>query len=155
MDKIKRFLSLNYLTFMISALACMGSYGGLYLMPAYPEADELQAPFKVGLLTAIFVCFCLFFYGWNAHQQSVEKRKNIRVIELDPSQTAVTQTDANGKSYSKYRLITEGPNKGKYESVPSFHTTRTGLRDTVAEAERRDIFESGFEVHAPDPKSGK
>jgi hypothetical protein len=152
---IRHVLASNYLTFLISALAGMGSYGALYLMPAYPEADELLAVFKVGLLSAIFVCFCLFFYGLNVHQHSVEKRKSVGVIGLEPALTAVIQADANGKTYSKYRLITKGPNSGKYESVPSFHATRTGLRDTVAEAERRDILESGFEIQTPDPKSSK
>ncbi len=152
---IRHVLASNHLTFLISALAGVGSYGALYLMPAYPQADELLAVFKVGLLTAIFVCFCLFFYGLNIHQQSVEKRKSVGIIGLEPGLTAVIQADANGKTYSKYRLITEGVNSGKYESVPSFNTTRTGMRDTHEETERRDIFESGFEVHAPDPKSDK
>lgn len=72
-----------------------------------------------------------------------------------PVSSGVRHPDINGKAYSKYRLIAEGPNKGKYESVPSFFTTRSELRDTIAEAELRDIFDSGFEIHAPDPKSSK
>jgi hypothetical protein len=93
--------------------------------------------------------------GYEAGLSDVAKSKILKATGQQPSLTAVIHADPNGKYYTRYRLINEGPNKGMYESIPTFFTTRTYTRDTIAEAERRDIYESGFAVHAPDPKSSK
>lgn len=97
-----------------------------------------------------FVMAILIRLDWRG-----KKKDRLAVIGQQPSLTAVIHADPNGKYYTRYRLITEGPNKGMYESIPTFFTTRTYLRDTVAEAELRDIHESGYAVHAPDPKSSR
>jgi len=64
----------------------------------------------------------------------------------------VPDADENGKIYFRFRLITEGECRGKYEPVPSFFSTRGDYRDVTAENEMRDIINSGYEIHAPDPK---
>jgi len=97
-----------------------------------------------------FVMAILIRMNWGGR-----KKSSLAVIGQQHSLTAVIHADPNGKYYTRYRLITEGPNKGMYESIPNFFTTRTYLRDTVAESELRDIHESGYAVHAPDPKSSR
>jgi hypothetical protein len=97
-----------------------------------------------------FVIAILIRMDWGG-----KKKDRLAIMGQQPSLTAVIHADPNGKYYTRYRLITEGPNKGMYESIPTFFTSRTFTRDTVAEAELRDIYESGFAVHAPDPKSSK
>lgn len=69
--------------------------------------------------------------------------------------TELPKPDKNGKVYSRFRLIEEGPNKGRYESVLHFYATRSYSRDEIEEAELRDIRDSGFEIFAPDPKGSK
>tara|TARA_R110002050_G_scaffold161518_4_gene291186 strand:- start:20 stop:286 length:267 start_codon:yes stop_codon:yes gene_type:complete len=63
--------------------------------------------------------------------------------------------DENGKVYFRFCLIADGEHKGMYKPVATFNffATRGQYRDVTAEAEMRDIIESGFEIYAPDPKS--
>lgn len=61
--------------------------------------------------------------------------------------------DANGKKYTRFRLITEGEHKGAYEPVPHFNFTRIQFRDKTAEAEVLDLIKSGLDIYIDDPKS--
>lgn len=61
--------------------------------------------------------------------------------------------DANGKKYTRFRLITEGEHKGAYVHVPHINFTRIQFRDKTAETEMLDIIKSGLEICILDPKS--
>lgn len=75
----------------------------------------------------------------------------------DRGKSLTPDADENGKVYFRFCLIADGEHKGMYEPVATlnFFATRGQYMDVTAEAEMRDIIESGFEIYAPDPKSSR
>ena len=56
------------------------------------------------------------------------------------------------RTYEYYELITDGEHKGKYKPVLRFGHL-SGLRNEKEEAEMMDIYRSGKDIYAFDPKA--
>lgn len=80
-----------------------------------------------------------------------EEKSLLQSIKVDPNAPKPVMLDPNGKRYTKFRWIPDGPNKGYYVAIHTFGAG-TYERDYVAEAELNDIKKSGYPVFLPDPK---
>lgn len=56
----------------------------------------------------------------------------------------IKKPDLNGKVYTHFCLIEDGPNKGLY--APTVTTKGSGLTDNFFNAEIKDIRDSGFDI---------
>ena len=61
-----------------------------------------------------------------------------------------SEPDSNGKTYFWYTLIKQGKHEGKYTLGLSV-IKNSKYRNSKQDAEALDIYESGFEIHAPGP----
>lgn len=85
-------------------------------------------------------------FGLGEQEPTVRNSEGIVYLGEEDHQR---EPDENGKSYTFFNLILEGEHKGKYSA--GLVASKSIHRNNVRDAEALDIYESGYEIYAPDP----